>query len=113
MRTTLVRGLVAGFAGTALMTGYQLAVGRLQGKGGETPVPDSWSEAPAPAQVAKKAADAVGQGALFSREDVPWLTDAMHWLYGISWGAIYGAARAPVGGLTSSTGSVSPAPSRR
>jgi uncharacterized membrane protein YagU involved in acid resistance len=40
--------------------------------------------------VAKKAADAVGEGGRFTREDVPMLTNAMHWLYGIGWGAAYG-----------------------
>ena len=44
-------------------------------------------------QLAKRAADAVGQGRRFTREDVPLLTNAMHWLYGVSWGAVYGLTR--------------------
>jgi hypothetical protein len=40
--------------------------------------------------VAKKAADAVGQGGRLTREDVPLLTNALHWLYGIGWGTFYG-----------------------
>jgi hypothetical protein len=99
----LLRGAVAGFAGTGVMTAYQLGVAKAQGKPLSTPVPDRWSDAPAPAQVAKKAADAIGQGRRFTREDVPLLTNAMHWLYGVSWGVFYGlgAGRAhpdPVGG---------------
>jgi uncharacterized membrane protein YagU involved in acid resistance len=99
----LFRGIVAGVAGTGVMTGYQLAVARLQGKPLATPVPHRWADAPAPAQVAKKAAEAVGQGRRVTREDVPLLTNAMHWLYGIAWGAFYGVAAGaakpdPVGG---------------
>ena len=99
----LLRGVVAGVAGTGVMTAYQLAVAKLQGKPLSTPVPHRWADAPAPAQAAKKAADAVGQGQRFTREDVPLLTNAMHWLYGVGWGAFYGAAAGrvepdPVGG---------------
>jgi hypothetical protein len=88
----LLRGVVAGVAGTGVMTAYQLAVAKLQGRPLSTPVPHRWADAPAPAQVAKKAADAIGQGRRFTREDVPLLTNAMHWLYGITWGAFYGLA---------------------
>jgi hypothetical protein len=91
--TVVLRGLAAGAAGTAAMTAYQLAVAKLQGKPLSTPVPERWADAPAPAQVAKKLADAVGQGERFTREDVPLLTNAMHWLTGISWGVAYAAAR--------------------
>jgi hypothetical protein len=69
-------------------------------------VPHRWADAPAPAQLAKKAADSVGQGR-FTREDVPMLTNAMHWLYGTSWGAVYGllAGRDPlIGGVALGTG---------
>src|SRR5436309_5255173 len=92
---SFARGVVAGVAGTAVMTAYQAAVAKLQGKPASPPVPQRWADAPPPAQVAKKAAGAVGQGQRFTREDVPALTNGMHWLYGISWGAFYGmAARA-------------------
>jgi hypothetical protein len=94
----LLRGAIAGVAGTGLMTGWQLAVAKLRGKPSSTPVPDRWADAPAPAQVAKKVADAVGLGRRLTREEVPLLTDVMHWLYGVGWGALYGAAvgrRAP------------------
>jgi hypothetical protein len=88
----LLRGLLAGVAGTGAMTAYQLAVAKLQGKSLSTPVPHRWADAPAPAQVAKKLADAVGEGRHLTREEVPLLTNVMHWLYGISWGAFYGVA---------------------
>jgi hypothetical protein len=87
---SIVRGIVAGVAGTAAMTAYQLAVAKARGKPLATPVPHRWADAPAPAQAAKKIADAVGQGRRFTREDVPLLTNAMHWLYGVGWGAVYG-----------------------
>jgi hypothetical protein len=90
MFRSLARGVVAGIVGTAAMTGYQLAVAKARGKPLGTPVPHRWADAPAPAQVAKKAAEAVGQGRRFTREDVPLLTNTMHWLYGVSWGAVYG-----------------------
>jgi hypothetical protein len=95
MFRSLARGVVAGAAGTAAMTAYQLAVARAQGKPLGTPVPHRWADAPAPAQLAKKAADAVGQGRRFTREDVPRLTNAMHWLYGITWGVAYAARPTP------------------
>src|SRR4051812_13566634 len=101
MLKSLARGLVAGVAGTAAMTAYQLAVAKAQGKPLATPVPHRWADAPAPAQVAKRAADALGQGRRFTREDVPMLANAMHWLYGVSWGALYGAV--PGGGLAFGT----------
>jgi hypothetical protein len=87
----LLRGVIAGAVGAGVMTGYQLAVAKAQGKPLSTPVPDKWAEAPAPAQVAKKLAKAVGQGKRVKRKRVPLLTNVLHWLYGIAWGAIYGA----------------------
>ena len=107
MIKSLARGVAAGIAGTAAMTAYQLAVAKARGKPLGTPVPRRWADAPAPAQVAKKAAEAVGQGRRFTREDVPMLTNAMHWLYGVSWGAAYGlvGGREPVlGGFALGTG---------
>jgi uncharacterized membrane protein YagU involved in acid resistance len=94
----LLRGLVAGVAGTGVMTAYQVAVARLQDKPISTPVPERWEDAPAPAQAAKKLADALGQGRRLTRQDVPLLTNVMHWLYGIGWAAVYSltaARRAP------------------
>ena len=107
---SLLKGVVAGIAGTGVMTAYQLGVARLRGQPLGTEVPQRWADAPALAQVAKKAADAVGQGSRFTREDVPLLTNAMHWLYGIGWGTFYGLGAGqtrpdPVaGGLAFGTG---------
>jgi hypothetical protein len=92
------------------MTAYQLAIAKLQGEPLGTPVPDRWQDAPPPAQVAKKVAEAVGQGEQLSREDVPLLTNVMHWLYGVSWGVCYSVAAGPramrpaVSGLALGTG---------
>ena len=87
----LLRGLMAGVAGTGAMTAYQLAVAKLQGKSLSTPVPSRWADAPAPAQVAKKVADATGSGRRVTLEDVPLLTNVMHLLYGAGWGSVYGS----------------------
>ena len=89
---SLFRGLVAGVAGTAAMTAAQLVAAKLRGQDGGTPVPESWEDAPAPAQVAKKGAAALGEGDRIRREHVPALTNAMHWAYGVGWGAVYGLA---------------------
>src|SRR4051812_46421031 len=85
------RGIAAGIAGTAAMTAFQLAVRKARGERLDTPVPRTWADAPPPAQLAKKAADAVGKGRKVTKQQVPLLTNAMHWLYGASWGAVYGA----------------------
>jgi hypothetical protein len=104
------KGVLAGLTGTAAMTGLQLAVAKLRGRPLATPVPHRWADAPAPVQLAKKAADALGQGRRFTREDVPMLANAMHWLYGTAWGAVYGAVarsagpRPIVGGVAFGTG---------
>jgi hypothetical protein len=97
MLRTALRGIVAGVMGTAAMTAYQLAVAKLRGEPLATPVPHRWADAPAPAQVAKRLADAVGQGHRLTREDVPRLTNAMHWLYGTGWGVVYALAGCPSG----------------
>ena len=108
--TSLLKGVIAGIAGTGVMTAYQFGVAKLRGQSTGTEVPDRWADAPAPAQVAKKAADAVGEGSRVTREDVPLLTNALHWLYGIGWGTFYGLGAGqtrpdPVaGGLAFGTG---------
>jgi hypothetical protein len=55
-------------------------------------VPEKWEDAPAPARVAKTAADAIGGGHLVTKEDVPMLTNATHWSYGTAVGAAYTVA---------------------
>lgn len=85
--------------GTAAMTAWQVAVARLRGSGGEEGggseprnEAEAWEQAPAPAQAAAKVSETT-VGARPSAERIPVLTNAMHWAYGISWGAAYGAAR--------------------
>jgi hypothetical protein len=85
------RGVAAGLVGTAAMTGLQLAVRKARGERLDTPVPRTWADAPAPAQVAKKAAEAVGKGPSVTKRQAPLLATAMHWGYGAWWGAVYGA----------------------
>ena len=89
---SLARGLVAGLAGTAAMTAYQLAVARARGEAAGTPVPRTWVEAPAPAQVVKKVATALGRGRSVTKQDVPFVTYLVHWVYGATLGMAYGAA---------------------
>jgi hypothetical protein len=96
---TIGRGVVAGLAGTAAMTAYQLAVARLRGQPLLTPVPHRWADAPPPAQVAKRAAEALGHGRMLTREDVPWLTNTVHWLYGTGWGVAFVLLGRPPGPL--------------
>ena len=46
------------------------------------------SPRPAPAQVAKRALEGVF-GRHVSAEQIPLLTNVMHWAYGTAWGAVY------------------------
>jgi hypothetical protein len=85
----VVRGLAGGLVGTALMTAYQALVQR--DEGGE---PHRWADAPAPAQLGKRFADAFG--IRVTLDDVPRLTNAVHWGYGIGWGAVYGVVAGSV-----------------
>jgi uncharacterized membrane protein YagU involved in acid resistance len=89
--SAFARGAIAGAIGTAAMTAYQLAVKKARGERLDTPVPRTWSDAPPPAQVVKKAADLAGQGGRLTKADVPLLTNAVHWLYGLTWGIGYAA----------------------
>ena len=81
----VVQGLIAGAVGTAALTAYQIATGKTE----ESEDPKDWSETPAPAQVGKRVAEGVFE------QDVPLekagtVTQLVHWLYGTSWGALYG-----------------------
>ena len=91
----VVRGLAAGVAGTAVMTASQEGVSRLRGSSGGSDGPRSWDDAAAPAKVARKVLEGVfGSAQPASR--IPLLTNAMHWGYGIAWGAAYGLVRGSV-----------------
>jgi hypothetical protein len=78
----LLRGALAGLAGTAAMTAHQ-RLGQGPSSGGDP----SWDEAPAPAQVARIGLGLVGIDS--PAEQIPLLTNAMHWLYGTGWGVGY------------------------
>ena len=91
--TALGRGLVAGLAGTAAMTAYQTIVAVRRGSSLEQALapdaPQSWDEAPAPAQVGYRFLNGVFRRSA-SPEHAPAFTNAVHWSYGTAWGALYG-----------------------
>jgi len=89
------RGLVAGVAGTVVMTIAQEASARLQSSGGgqdagdsETPQ-DPWDQASVPAKLARRVIEGVFQRQV-SAAHIPLLTNGMHWGYGTAWGGVYG-----------------------
>ena len=64
------------------------------GQGGQPesrtqPRPDPWEQASAPAQVGRKILEGVFDAEV-PPERIGLLTNAMHWGYGLSWGALYG-----------------------
>lgn len=83
----LARGLAAGAAGTAALTGYQLLVARLRGQ--ERSEPKRWKDAPAPAQVGRRILKALFDEQVTLKQ-APKLAQIMHWAYGTTWGALYG-----------------------
>jgi hypothetical protein len=80
------RGLLAGAAGTAAMTAAQTAYLKARG------------EAPSstPGEVGRRIVEGVFQRRV-PEERTGLLNNAMHWLYGTSWGALYGLR--PLGAL--------------
>lgn len=102
----LVRGLVAGAAGTAAMTAWQGAAARLRAgddddPGGEGSERDPWQQAPAPAKVAREISVRL-LARVPPADRIPLLINVMHWSYGSAWGGMYGvvsarsAAQAPL-----------------
>ncbi len=94
----VARGLVAGAAGTAVMTAVQELSMKLQAsdeqEGSEQQAEqqqpsDPWEQASAPAKVARKVARGVFDQDI-SPDKIGPLTHAMHWGYGTSWGAVFG-----------------------
>ena len=92
----VARGLTAGVAGTAAMTGWQSLAARLRsadqadGDAGQGGAPDDpWARASVPARLGRRVIEGV-----FEREVTPdkigLLTNVMHWGYGTAWGAVYG-----------------------
>lgn len=80
---SLVRGVLAGAAGTAAMTAAQTAYYKATGA-----EPSS-----TPAEVAKRVIRGVLQREV-SEDRTALLNNAMHWIYGTSWGAVLGLAAA-------------------
>jgi hypothetical protein len=91
MLRRLALGLAAGAVGTALMTALQEGVSRSRGSSGGEP-PESWDDAPGPAQVANKAYRALSGGDL-PLDAIPLATNGMHWAYGTAMGVPYALAR--------------------
>lgn len=89
------RGLVAGAAGTAVMdlvwySRYRRGGGKdrfvdWEFSGGI----DNWDDAPAPAQVAKRVTEGFLQKEV-PVDKAPMINNAVHWGYGMLWGALYG-----------------------
>ena len=77
----MIGGLAAGAAGTGVMTGAQTAY--MKATGGES--------SSVPAEVAKRTIRGVFHREV-SDERTEQLNNAMHWLYGTSWGAVYAIA---------------------
>ncbi len=89
------RGLVAGVAGTAVMTAWQELSARVRSSNESQnhdaqPAPeDPWAAASAPAKLARRVIEG-GFDRHGSPERIGLLTNAMHWAYGTGWGAAYG-----------------------
>jgi hypothetical protein len=79
----LARGVAAGAAGTAAMTAAQTAYYKAVGAESST----------TPAEVGKRVIRGVLQREV-SDEQTDTLNNAMHWLYGTGWGALFGLAAA-------------------
>jgi hypothetical protein len=85
----LRRGLLAGLAGTAAMTTAQAAYYKVTGS----------ESSSVPAEVGKRIIRGVLQREVRDGQTDA-LNNAMHWLYGTSWGVLYGlAARRPSAGV--------------
>jgi len=80
------KGLAAGAAGTAAMTGYQLAVAKLRHSGSSS----------APAEVGRRIIQGVFQREV-PEDRMDALNNAMHVAYGTSWGPVYGIAQSSLG----------------
>jgi hypothetical protein len=100
----VLRGLAAGAAGTKSMTAYQELVAKLRRQDDESQ-PESWDDAPAPAQVAMRILTGVFQKPV-QLDQAERLTNVMHWSYGTGWGAIYGIIQGTAAAPTLRAGAV-------
>jgi hypothetical protein len=93
----LVAGLIAGIAGTALMTTYQSLVARIrQGSGGNGAghgTPRRWKKAPPPAKIGRRLAEQTLHVEV-PVERAPMLASTVHWTYGVAQGIGFGALKA-------------------
>jgi hypothetical protein len=80
---TLARGLLAGAAGTAAMTAAQTAYLKARGEEPST----------TPAEVGRRIVEGVLQRDV-PEERMGALNNVMHWIYGTSWGVLFGLSRA-------------------
>lgn len=89
----LATGLAAGAMGTGAMTAYQTITSMRKGRSLHDAlvpqVPDSWEEAPAPAQVGYRVVHGVFERDASTRL-APAMTNLVHWAYGTGWGGLYG-----------------------
>lgn len=97
----VLRGVLAGVAGTAVMTLYQELAQRLQeeesggddsesGDGGSGDgKQDPWESAPVPAQFAKRVLEGVFHQPV-SADRIDLLTNVVHWTFGTAWGGAFG-----------------------
>lgn len=90
----LIRGVLAGAAGTAAMDAVWYA--RYRRDGGEDPFLAwefssgmDWDSAPAPAQVGRRVAEGFLQRELPASAAAP-MNNAVHWATGLGWGAMFG-----------------------
>jgi hypothetical protein len=94
---TLTKGLLAGVAGTAVMTAVQEVSLRLKQHAmvgmkheEETEDTDLWTKAPAPAQLLQRAVTKA-TGVKPDPAAIPLYTNVTHWGYGIGLGVVYAA----------------------
>ncbi|HKN50648.1 MAG TPA: hypothetical protein VJ010_10525 [Actinomycetota bacterium] len=98
----IVRGAIAGAAGTAAMDGAQYA--QYRRGGGTRPFVawetseglDDWDSAPAPAKLAKRLFEGMAQREL-KPDKARLANNATHWATGIGWGAAYGVLAGSLG----------------
>jgi hypothetical protein len=92
----VIRGAVAGAAGTVAMDAFWYARHRLTG-GTQDPLtwefggPSDWDSVSAPAQVGRRLVEGLTQRPL----DARWArltNNVMHWAYGVGWGTVLGVA---------------------
>jgi hypothetical protein len=93
--SAIAAGALAGIGGTAAMTLLQLAEAKIRG-GVPAPPPETWEDAPAPAQVGERIAEGVFERPL-PLEQAPTVTNVMHWSYGTLWGAGFGVVQGTLG----------------